>query len=858
MNELLQCAKHGLTRTQILNNFARALLDPLRTQLYPRTKEEGMTYEKFNKIAIDHAGFLAEANYCHYWKDLQAGKKWQNRTISGNIPGKDNLLPTFEEGGVETLSYDQIDYGLEEGPNGPVAQEGSYEAVAARRGGRQGRGRDRGRGGHGRGGRGPGTQSGGGEGSYYVGGRGNGPSQGGRGSYSTWGRGRGAWYGTWDKPYPPHPEGSVRKYKPVGKKAKPVSILLETSKEETMEKEEEVLQVIQERRATEGHRIPDEVADTMKIGVDGFLTEKENRLIKRTSLEFHLAFAFSDLQHGRLDAKLIPPVRIHTVEHECWNDKGPSYEFGIAGEVTDLLRAKMDSFVAEPKVSPYANRWFVFRKPNKTLRWIQDLQKLNAVTIRDAGSLPQADLLVESHAARSIYSLIDLYSGYNQLPLDVRDRPYTAMHTPVGQLQMQVTPMGFTNAVAEAPRRMLAVAGDMFPEKCEPYINDNPIKGAQGKDETEVQPGIRRFVWDHLQDIKDLLRRFLVYNITASGPKSILAVPEVTILGFRCGAYGRKPDPAKTDKISQWSTPLRTTTECDAEGVEAVAVCTEAKYGLSEGLSRSEVHDVASSSAAALWEASLGLTWQPRVVVEWALCPFRVDPIRLQELQPDVVLTEVQTGGGALTVEDVERCLAEWMGRHVRIIHAEPQTLEEVWQAVGSVADAIGYTEEGKAVLDRLRNRIMTVQRATMGRQKKRALCIQWLYPLFATGAWIPELIGLAGGVDVASKAGGKAQQLSPERLAKVETDVILVAICSLNIQQAEREAAEAFENGVLASLQKAKTKVVAVVDAVKLFSRAGPSLVESLEVLAEIFHPESQPFGHEGRPWQGWGVAES
>ncbi|GBG70231.1 hypothetical protein CBR_g6362 [Chara braunii] len=155
-------------------------------------------------------------------------------------------------------------------------------------------------------------------------------------------------------------------------------------------------------------------------------------------------------------------------------------------------------------------------------------------------------------------------AGYDQLPLDARDRPYTAMHTPVGQLQMQITPMGFTNAVAEAQRRMLAVFGDMFPDKCEPYIDDNPVKGARERDETEVQPGIRKFVWDHLQDIRELLRRFLEYNITASGPKSILAVPEVTILGFHCGAYGRKPDPAKTDKISQWPTPLRTTTEVEA------------------------------------------------------------------------------------------------------------------------------------------------------------------------------------------------------------------------------------------------------------------------------------------------------
>ncbi|GBG60344.1 hypothetical protein CBR_g4300 [Chara braunii] len=333
------------------------------------------------------------------------------------------------------------------------------------------------------------------------------------------------------------------------------------TKEKAMEKEEKVLRVIKERRAAEGHRIPDEVAQTMKIGMEGFLTERETRVIEEACQEFHLAFAFNDHQKGRLDAKLIPPVRIHTVEHECWNDKGPAYDFGIAGEVTELLRAKMDSFVAEPTASPYANKWFVFRKPNQSLRWIQDLQKLNAVTIRDAGSLPQADLLAESHAGRGIYSLIDLYSGYDQLPLDARDRPCMAMHTPVGQLQMQVTPMGFTNAVAEAQRRMLAVAGNMFPAKCKPYINDNPVKEAREKNETEVQPGVRKFMWDHLQDIKKLLRRFLEYNITASGPKSILAVPEVTILGFRCGAYGRMLDPVKTDKIAQWPTPLRTTTE---------------------------------------------------------------------------------------------------------------------------------------------------------------------------------------------------------------------------------------------------------------------------------------------------------
>ncbi|GBG60165.1 hypothetical protein CBR_g3409 [Chara braunii] len=266
-------------------------------------------------------------------------------------------------------------------------------------------------------------------------------------------------------------------------------------------------QETEEAEAAQGvsnlQRIPGDLEDREKTFADIRLSlpDREGGEVMRappgTKLSFHA------LLKGRLDAKLISSVRIHTVEHECWNDKGPAYDFGIAAKATKLLRAKIDSFVAEPSASPYANKWFVFRKPNKTIRWIQDLQKLNVVTIRDAGSLSQTDLLAESHAGRSVYSLIDLYPGYGQLSLDARDKPYTAMHTPVEQLQMQVTPMGFTNVVAEAQRRMLAVAGDMFPEKCEPYIDDNPIKGAQNKDETKVQPGIRKYILDARDNLSD-------------------------------------------------------------------------------------------------------------------------------------------------------------------------------------------------------------------------------------------------------------------------------------------------------------------------------------------------------------------
>ncbi|GBG92543.1 hypothetical protein CBR_g55878 [Chara braunii] len=254
--------------------------------------------------------------------------------------------------------------------------------------------------------------------------------------------------------------------------------------------------------------------------------------------DFLRAFTLVTLRISGLTDRIMKAELVADIAWDQPRGRGPQVNFILEGNGQDRVNITTRRAGAEKKL-------------------IRDMVMEKVVELAQI----KADLLAESHARRSIYSLRDLYSGYDQLPLDVRDRPYTAMHTPVGQLQMQVTPMGFTNAVAEAQRRMFAVAGGMFQEKCEPYIDDNPIKGAQNKDETEVQPGIRKFVWDHLQDIKDLLQRFLVYNITASRPKSILAFPEVTILGFRCGAYGRKPDPEKTNKISQSSTPLRTTTE---------------------------------------------------------------------------------------------------------------------------------------------------------------------------------------------------------------------------------------------------------------------------------------------------------
>jgi iron complex transport system substrate-binding protein len=220
----------------------------------------------------------------------------------------------------------------------------------------------------------------------------------------------------------------------------------------------------------------------------------------------------------------------------------------------------------------------------------------------------------------------------------------------------------------------------------------------------------------------------------------------------------------------------------------------------------------------------------------------------------------VQTGHGALDQDEVAQRLSECVGKPVRIVHMDPQNLEDVWGDFIRVANALHKPEKGRAAVQRMRDRIQLVQGLAKGRQKRKVLCLQWLDPLFAAGAWVPELLSLAGGESVAAEAGGPSVALSAESLTEVHPEVVIFAICGCDLKQSVTEVTSAAKRGILESVEKVKVGrlAMAVVNAAKLFSRPGPTLVESLEVLAEVLYPESQPFGHKGKLWASLELLQS
>ena len=125
--------------------------------------------------------------------------------------------------------------------------------------------------------------------------------------------------------------------------------------------------------------------------------------------------------------------------------------------------------ILEPSSAPYSNWWFTVPKKNGTLRFIQDLQPVNKVTIRNAGIGPTIDEFAEAFAGRSIYSVGDLYSGYDQFQLAVESRDITTMRTPLGLVRMCTLPQGGTNSVAHMVNAMNKVLRDCISDITMPF-----------------------------------------------------------------------------------------------------------------------------------------------------------------------------------------------------------------------------------------------------------------------------------------------------------------------------------------------------------------------------------------------------
>jgi iron complex transport system substrate-binding protein len=212
---------------------------------------------------------------------------------------------------------------------------------------------------------------------------------------------------------------------------------------------------------------------------------------------------------------------------------------------------------------------------------------------------------------------------------------------------------------------------------------------------------------------------------------------------------------------------------------------------------------------------------------------YGLDEDALGELAPDLIVTQALCAVCAVSYDDV-RAVAERLDSRPEVVSLDPSTLGEVLGDVRTLAEATGVRDAGVDLIEDAARRIDRVKLAVRGRPRPRVAALEWLDPVFVAGHWTPQMIDLAGGEDVLGMAGEKSVVQRWDDVGAAQPDIVVVMPCGYDADRARQEALE--HERELASLGAGE---VVAVDAAAYFSRPGPRLIDGLELLAHLLHPE-------------------
>lgn len=243
---------------------------------------------------------------------------------------------------------------------------------------------------------------------------------------------------------------------------------------------------------------------------------------------------------------------------------------------------------------------------------------------------------------------------------------------------------------------------------------------------------------------------------------------------------------------------------------------------------------------------------QIRKIVQEGLSVYRVDADKLNELKPDIIITQTQCEVCAVSEEDVKEAVCKLIESKPEIVSLHPNRLGDVWADIRRVAQALGDAERGEELVSSLRKRVMTIymKMATIGKYPKVGY-IEWIDPIFVGGNWMPELVEMAGGQNLFGKVGEHSPVMKWEEVVSANPEVLVVCPCGFDLQRTREEMRHFISKPEWRQLRAVQEGRVYLADGNQFFNRPGPRLVESLEILAEMFHPTVFRFGHEGRGWE-------
>ena len=213
---------------------------------------------------------------------------------------------------------------------------------------------------------------------------------------------------------------------------------------------------------------------------------------------------------------------------------------------------------------------------------------------------------------------------------------------------------------------------------------------------------------------------------------------------------------------------------------------------------------------------------------------YHLDAGALGAMDADLVVTQDLCAVCAVDVSVVDDALA-YLGCRAEVLTIDPHTLDEVLDSVTALGTATGCEGSAGRLVAGLRQRLYAVEQAVRGAPRPRALVLEWTDPAFAPGHWVPEMVTLAGGLNALGTAGEKSVRVTWDAVRESAPDVIVCAPCGYDLEGSVALARKAIDDGELPP-----GIPVWAVDANASFARPGPRLVDGVEALAAVLHPEA------------------
>jgi iron complex transport system substrate-binding protein len=220
---------------------------------------------------------------------------------------------------------------------------------------------------------------------------------------------------------------------------------------------------------------------------------------------------------------------------------------------------------------------------------------------------------------------------------------------------------------------------------------------------------------------------------------------------------------------------------------------------------------------------------------------YTIDEVLLRNLRPDVILTQNLCRVCAPSGDELTRAVRKF-SLQPEVLFLTPRSIGEIENNIVDVGRAIGRQEEAEAITRANRQRLATVRAAVKGAPQRRVVFLEWTDPLFCGGHWVPEMISLAGGEDPLGRPGEDSVRMEWDDVVNARPEVIIVSPCGYRLERSVELARQ---------MRQVPGAEVYAVDANAYFARPGPRVVEGVELLAHLFHPDLVSWSHPEQPWE-------